>query len=225
MAGYKRYRKDSPVSYALGITLTFELLRFQPDKVTRVYIHSGMKEGETLDKLRSLCRDAGIEMVQTDKIFHVLSQKENCYVIGEFTKYEGQLEKTASHIVLVNPSNQMAIIRPAVDAFDPKVVRASMGAIFSTNFVYFEDFDEYQAQFGERELYPFMLDAKKSLHEIRPQGTFSLLFGNEATGLPDRFAQIGTSVIIPHSNRIDSLNLPIAASIAMYETTKQQFES
>ena len=183
MAGYKRYRKDSPVSYALGITLTFELLRFQPDKVTRVYIHSGMKEGETLDKLRSLCRDAGIEMVQTDKIFHVLSQKENCYVIGEFTKYEGQLEKTASHIVLVNPSNagnmgtimrsalgfglnQMAIIRPAVDAFDPKVVRASMGAIFSTNFVYFEDFDEYQAQFGERELYPFMLDAKKSLHEI-----------------------------------------------------------
>ena len=97
MAGYKRYRKDSPVSYALGITLTFELLRFQPDKVTRVYIHSGMKEGETLDKLRSLCRDAGIEMVQTDKIFHVLSQKENCYVIGEFTKYEGQLEKTASH--------------------------------------------------------------------------------------------------------------------------------
>lgn len=64
-----------------------------------------MKEGETLDKLRSLCRDAGIEMVQTDKIFHVLSQKENCYVIGEFTKYEGQLEKTASHIVLVNPSN------------------------------------------------------------------------------------------------------------------------
>lgn len=242
MAGYKRYRKDSPVSYALGITLTFELLRFQPDKVTRVYIHSGTKEGETLDKLRSLCRDAGIEMVQTDKIFHVLSQKENCYVIGEFTKYEGQLEKTASHIVLVNPSNagnmgtimrsalgfglnQMAIIRPAVDAFDPKVVRASMGAIFSTNFVYFEDFDEYQAQFGERELYPFMLDAKKSLHEIRPQGTFSLLFGNEATGLPDRFAQIGTSVIIPHSNRIDSLNLPIAASIAMYETTKQQFES
>lgn len=26
-----------------------------------------MKEGETLDKLRSLCRDAGIEMVQTDQ--------------------------------------------------------------------------------------------------------------------------------------------------------------
>ena len=51
MAGYKRYRKDSPVSYALGITLTFELLRFQPDKVTRVYIHSGMKEGETLTKI------------------------------------------------------------------------------------------------------------------------------------------------------------------------------
>ena len=75
MAGYKRYRKDSPVSYALGITLTFELLRFQPDKVTRVYIHSGMKEGETLDKLRSLCRDAGIEMGQTKYFMYCLKKK------------------------------------------------------------------------------------------------------------------------------------------------------
>ena len=120
--------------------------------------------------------------------------------------------------------NQMAIIRPAVDAFDPKVVRASMGAIFSTDFVYFESFEEYQKQFGERELYPFMLDAKRSLHQVKPQGKFSLIFGNEATGLPAEFASIGTSVIIPHSDRIDSLNLPIAASIAMYEATKASFD-
>lgn len=237
MAGYKRYRKEDPVSYALGITLTFELLKYRTRQVTRVFIHSEMKQGETLDKLMALCREAGIEVVYTNKIFNVLSQKENCYVIGEFRKFKGTLESDHSHVVLVNPSNagnmgtimrsalgfglqQMAIIRPAVDAFDPKVVRASMGAIFSTNFVYFDSFAEYQEQFGARELYPFMLDAQSSLHQIRPQGTFSLIFGNEATGLPAEFAQIGTSVIIPHSDRIDSLNLPIAASIAMYETTK-----
>ena len=43
----------------------------------------------------------------------------------------------------------------------------------------------------------------------------------EATGLPAEFANIGTSVVIPHSERIDSLNLPIAASSAMYEATKK----
>lgn len=233
MAGFKRYRKDDPVSYSLGITLTFELLRYKTEYVNKVYVHSAMKEGDTYDKLRAICREAGIPVQQTDKNFHVLSQKENCYVIGEFRKFPGTLQKDASHIVLVNPSNagnmgtimrsalgfelnQMAIVRPAVDAFDPKVVRASMGAIFSTEFQYFDTFEEYRQQFGDRELYPFMLQAQITLPEIHPSGTYSLIFGNEATGLPGEFLNIGTSVIIPHSHRIDSLNLPIAASIAMY---------
>lgn len=234
---YKRYRKEDPVSYALGITLTFELLKYRTAEVSRVFIHSEMKQGDTLDKLLRQCRDAGIEVIYTDKIFHVLSQKENCYVIGEFRKFTGHLQQDHSHIVLVNPSNagnmgtimrsalgfgleQMAVIRPAVDAFDPKVVRASMGAIFSTEFCYFDSFGEYQKQFGARELYPFMLDGATSLHKISSSGTFSLIFGNEATGLPAEFAEMGTAVRIPHSDRIDSLNLPIAASIAMYEMTK-----
>lgn len=233
MAGFKRYRKDDPVSYSLGITLTFELLRYKTEYVNTVYVHSTMKEGDTYNKLRTICREAGIPIRQTDKIFHVLSQKENCYVIGEFRKFPGKLEKDASHIVLVSPSNagnmgtimrsalgfelnQMAIVRPAVDVFDPKVVRASMGAVFSTEFQYFDSFDEYLEQFGKRELYPFMLQAQITLPEISPSGTYSLIFGNEATGLPEEFLDIGTSVIIPHSKRIDSLNLPIAASIAMY---------
>lgn len=236
MAAYKRYRKDALVSYSLGITLTFELLLYKPRAATRVFIHSTMKEGDTLERLKALCQQHGVEIVYTDKIFHVLSQKENCYVIGEFQKYTGELDGEAPHIVLVNPSNagnmgtimrsalgfgfeQMAIIRPAVDAFDPKVIRASMGSFFSTNFMYFDSFSEYQERYSDRELYPFMLDAKKALHEIQTGERFSLIFGNEATGLPPEFAEIGTSVIIPHSNRIDSLNLPIAASIAMYATT------
>ena len=132
MAGYRRYRKDSEVSYSLGITLTFELLRFKPEYVTRVFIHSAMKEGETLERLLKICGDRQIEVVHTDKIFHVLSEKDNCYVIGEFRKYRGSLSKERSHIVLVNPSNagnmgtimrsalgfsmnQLAVIRPAVD--------------------------------------------------------------------------------------------------------------
>ena len=240
MAAYKRYRKEDSVSYSLGITLTFELLKFKTEYVNRVFVHSAMKQGDTLDKLLKLCKDSDIEVVYADKIFNVLSQKDNCYVIGEFRKFESGLDKDSSHIVLVNPSNagnmgtimrsalgfgmnSMAIIRPAVDSFDPKVVRASMGAIFSTEFVYFDSFDEYMKKYGDRELYPFMLDAKIKLHDVKPQGKFSLIFGNEATGLPHEFSKIGKSVIIPHSDRIDSLNLPIAASIAMYEATKADF--
>lgn len=244
MAGYRRYHKEDRVSYSLGITLTFELLKYKKEYVNKIYIHSAIKQGDTLDKLELLCKESGITIEYTDKIFNVLSQKENCYVIGEFVKFQGKLKQDAPHIVLVNPSNagnmgtimrsalgfginQIAVIRDAVDAFDPKVVRASMGAIFSTDFEYFDSFNGYTGKYGssDRELYPFMLDAKITLHNIKPGKKYSLIFGNEAAGLPAEFASIGTSVVIPHSAGIDSLNLPVAASIAMYEATRQTFSN
>ena len=52
-------------------------------------------------------------------------------------------------------------------------------------------------------------------------GPFSLVCGNEASGLPDEFAQIGVSTLIPHSQQIDSLNLAIAAGIGMYAFTRK----
>ena len=60
MATYKRYRKEDQVSYSLGITLTFELLKFKKESVTRVFIHSGMKKGDTLDKLTLLCNSISL---------------------------------------------------------------------------------------------------------------------------------------------------------------------
>ena len=58
----------------------------------------------------------------------------------------------------------------------------------------------------------------KTLNEVasaaRPP--FSLVFGNEASGLPARFAQMGQSVFIPQSDEIDSLNLAVAVSVGSY---------
>jgi TrmH family RNA methyltransferase len=48
-----------------------------------------------------------------------------------------------------------------------------------------------------------------------------LVFGNEAKGLDDSFLKEGTSVVIKHTNNIDSLNLPIAVGIAIYEFSKK----
>ncbi len=236
----KRYKREDPVSYALGITLTFEMLNFAPEYSRRVYIHSSMDRGESFKKLEKLCREKNVPMEFSDKPFNILSQKENCYVIGEFEKFSRKIDAASDHVVLNNPSNagnmgtimrsatgfgvtDLAIIKPAVDPFDPKTVRASMGAIFRMNVGEFNSFEEYKATVGERNTYPFMLKAKKKLPETEFVSPFSLIFGNEATGLPDSFLEEGTSVIIPHSNRIDSLNITIAASIALYEATKRNF--
>ena len=48
---------------------------------------------------------------------------------------------------------------------------------------------------------------------------FSLVFGNEATGLDDSYLNEGTSIIIPQSPDVDSLNLTIAVGIGTYMFT------
>ena len=49
---------------------------------------------------------------------------------------------------------------------------------------------------------------------------FTLIFGNEGRGLPPEFAQLGTPVRIPSNDKIDSLNLAVAAAIGIWEFTK-----
>ena len=63
-----------------------------------------------------------------------------------------------------------------------------------------------------------MLDGAKTLNEVAAQAVrpYSLIFGNEASGLPARFAQLGQSVFIPQSREIDSLNLAVAISVGAY---------
>ncbi len=233
----KRYKKESDVSYSLGITLTFELLNKKPDMVTHIYIHSSFVDREAYDKLIMLCNNHNVAYSINDKVFHILSKKENCYVIGEFKKYEMKIQNEENHVVLVNPSNagnlgtiirsclgfgirNIAVIGPSVDLFEPKVIRASMGAFFGVDIQYYDNFDLYLECHSSRSLHPFMLDAKAALADSRFNQPYSLIFGNEATGLPAEFNNIGESIIIRHSKEIDSLNLPIAVSIALYEATK-----
>ena len=115
--------------------------------------------------------------------------------------------------------DNLAIIRPAVDIYDPKCIRSSMGAFFELNFKYFDSFNDYLSYASLREIFPFMLDGAKQLENISIPEVYSLVFGNEATGLPNDFHQYGQSVFIKHLNTIDSLNLTNAVSIGLYQFT------
>lgn len=237
----KKYNKKDNYSYALGATLTIEMLEKKINYAKRVYFHSALERNETVLKIEDICKKNKIPIIESDKAFRVLSEKENCYIIGEFQKFETELVKGKNHVVLVNPSNSgnlgtiirsmvgfgihdLAIIKPAVDIFDLKTIRASMGAIFNIRFKYYDSFSDY-AEEHNNSFYPFMLQAKKKLATVDFKTPFSLIFGNEATGLPKEFLNIGESVIISHSKNIDSLNLTIATSIAIYEATKRDFNN
>ena len=226
------------MSYALGATVAMEFLLHRQEELVHVFFHPEFKS-DSKAKIEQLCRDNKIEITTDAKPFNILSQKENCFVIGVLRKREEKI-RDGSHMVLVNPSNcgnlgtiirscagfgvtDIAIILPAADHYDPKTVRASMGALARVRVEVFEKFEDYQARFGDNNLYPFMLDGSVRLQQIAIQQPFSLIMGNEATGLPAEFKNVGLPVRIEHTNAIDSLNLPIAASIGLYEATKNNY--
>ena len=114
----------------------------------------------------------------------------------------------------------LAIITPAADVFDPKTVRASMGAVFRIDSRMYASFDEYRAEFPNRVLYPFMTDGVYELGTgdlPKPDEVYTLIFGNEAAGLPPSFAALGRSVRIPQTGMADSLNLSVAVGIGLFE--------
>jgi tRNA(Leu) C34 or U34 (ribose-2'-O)-methylase TrmL len=115
--------------------------------------------------------------------------------------------------------SDIAIISPAADIYDPKVIRATMRAFFGLHFSYFDSFEDYLKYADEREIYTFMLNGKEKLHEATKKEHYSLVFGNVATGLDPSFIKYH-SIFIEQLNTIDSLNLDNAVSIAVYEFTK-----
>ena len=229
----EKYSKDCEYSYTLGAFPTYELIKNKSKQVEAVLIHSKATHTADLEKLISICKTNNIKVEQDDKTINKLSPKENCYVLGVFKKYSAKL-KGNKQIVLHNPSDMgnlgtimrtmlgfgytdLVIIKPAVDYFNPKVVRASMGAIFMLNVVEFEDVESYLKS-NTYQKYFFMLNGKNVLGSFNtPKENYALVFGNEAHGLPNQLLTAGNSVVIKHSNKIDSLNLPISVGMALYE--------
>lgn len=235
----KRYKREFGYSYTFGVFPTLELLHHRPEQAVQVLLHSRGARNAGVEKIRALCAQHNIPCAEDDRTVERLEPREDTYALGVFEKYAPRLHPQANHVVLVNPSDMgnlgtilrtmlafsvdnLALIRPAADIFDPRVVRASMGALFQVAFAYFDRFEEYRAAFGGHALYPFMTDGSTPIQQVTFRPPFALIFGNESAGLPAAYHEIGTSVAIPHSRAVDSLNLAVAVGIALYESTQRR---
>ena len=239
MGRLEAYDKALDYSYAPGLFPSMECLKNAKGRCMRLLLSSESEGSSGAQALRRAAQEAGIRVETADRALGRISKKENCFAAMVYKKAEGVFDAYSPHVVLHHPSDSgnlgtilrtalgfgltnIAIIRPAVDSDDPHVTRASMGAAFSLNVRHFDSFERYREEFEERQLFPFMLTGAVPLEEAvaRVNAPFSLVFGNEASGLPDAFAAWGVSTRIPRSGRIDSLNLAVAAGIGMYAFTK-----
>ena len=239
MPSLEAYSSDLDYSYAPGVFPSMECMTHRPETVRRLLIHS-FAGGEGLEKLLALAEERKIRVETADRALSRISGKENCFAAAVFSKFRDEPDPAASHVLLHQPGDSgnvgtifrtalgfgirdVILIRPCVDPFDPRTVRASMGSLFQLRLRVCDSFEEYLETCGQRQLYPFMLDAsvplQRALEERDRAKPWTLIFGNEGRGLPPEFVRTGRPVRIPSNDRIDSLNLAIAAGIAIYAFT------
>ena len=235
MPSLEAYKRELDYSYAPGIFPSLECMLKRPELARRLLISEKGKDSEGVRKLIELAEEKRVRVEQADKALARISGKDNCFAAAVFEKKSAALHEKEDHVVLHHIADQgnlgtilrtalglgyhdIAVIRPAADAYDPKVVRASMGALFSLRLKEYEDFEAYRQEFPLHRAYPFMLDGSVSLDDAaaEAQRPCALIFGNEGAGLPPEFQRVGRPVRIPSSEEVDSLNLAVAAAIGMY---------
>jgi TrmH family RNA methyltransferase len=154
---------------------------------------------------------------------------------NEMTLYkigQSQAKKVAYFWEIQDPGNSGTVIRTAeacgfdavifstnsVDAYSPKTVRATVGAIWHipvVEGVALEELMDFAAK-QSFETIAFAGDASESVLGISKIEKPLLIFGNEARGLPE-IDGLNHRVNIPMKGKSESLNVASAAAIAMFE--------
>ncbi|WP_434309562.1 TrmH family RNA methyltransferase [Hominifimenecus sp. rT4P-3] len=114
--------------------------------------------------------------------------------------------------------------RETADRYNPKVVRATMGAIYRVPYCVTENLqtDVKALKMRGFQVYAAHLKGTCFYDQVDYQKSTAFLIGNEGNGLTDSLAALADTYIrIPMEGKVESLNAAVAASILMYEAYRQ----
>lgn len=248
LATEPRERKKSGLTLFDGVSLVSDFLRSGLEAEYLV-LDADLLGRVDIDEIRSLRPDLR-QVVLSSALFNKISQVETAPGVILVAKpkrrsLEDFLAETPDKTPIViletiqDPGNLGTILRSclafgvdkvlissgSVDAWSPKVVRASMGACF--NLQIYENLDMSQVLSELKGKYCLLATsprADKNLPELdlKSLAPVAWLFGNESRGLSETsLSQADCQVLIPQSRQIESLNLSMATTICLYESARQ----
>lgn len=118
----------------------------------------------------------------------------------------------------------LIICDPATDLYNPNVIRASLGCLFTVPTVTCSN-DELNTFFKEQKIKSFatLPEATEDYTNASYEGASAILLGAESTGLSDFWIKhANIQVKIPMAGKIDSLNISNAAAIFTFEALRQR---
>ena len=130
----------------------------------------------------------------------------------------GTILRTAQAVGL----KEVALTKGTVDPFNPKSIRAGMGAQFSMNFSYYNNIKDLveESSLSERKVWLTTPHSGLSCYSSEFNLKDSILvFGEEGGGIQD--FSTGQKVAIPMPGKVESLNVAQAVTIFLFEGVRQ----
>lgn len=120
--------------------------------------------------------------------------------------------------------NQIIVSKGTADAFNSKVVRSTMGAIFRIKIIEVENLAQEIKEMRKHHLKLMVtsLQTKNSIYDIDFNKKI-IVIGNEANGVSKEIQDMADEKAkIPMLGRTESLNASVAAGVVMYEYVRQK---
>ena len=121
-------------------------------------------------------------------------------------------------------ADALIICDPRADIYNPNLIRASLGAVFTVQTAVCESAEaiKYLKDRGIQILTAQLQDS--SLYYDRDmRGGTAIVMGTESTGLSEVWRKAADAhIMIPMLGRLDSLNVSVSAAILLYESVRQR---
>jgi len=238
------YRKERSLFTAEGARLCFDAAQSEASIVSvfytlkakekySKYLEKVIEKAENVYEISQSVADVMSDVKSSQGIFCVCRQKETYDM-----KLLKQNKKYIAGETIQDPSNLGAFFRTSealgidgiilsgdcCDIYSPKVLRASMGAVFRMPVFIFEDFSSQMKELSENGFETFAAVVSQNAKKITAcdfsKGAVAVI-GNEGNGLSkEAIDACKYEITIPMNGRAESLNASAAAMIIMWEMSR-----
>ncbi len=239
----KRNRWEQRKFLVEGIKVVNEVLEIEGLSIKVIFSDSLSKTEQGIILFNALT-DMDESIYMPEALFNSISNVENSQGVLAIVNFTPKAIEDVPQVGILiyldglqDPGNLGTIIRSAdafgisgiifgencVDPYNPKVVRATMGSIFRVP-LYFsnssEDFLRYIS--STRRIIATSLSDATPLNMIRFSENDVIVIGNEGHGVSNSILEKSDlNMVIPMVGEAESLNAGVAASIIMYETSRE----
>lgn len=240
----KKGRDEQNAFIVEGIKFVSEAIKEKAHIIYLIFSEKLVDKTE-LKELYYKSKESGYEvLICDDNVFNTAADTINSQGVLAVIKKENSNKEIKDYKFAIfcdriqDPGNLGTIIRTAdafgpavvilnkgcVDAYNPKVVRASAGAIFRVDFVQSDSDEEVINSLKNSgfKIISTVVSSDYSFDDIENSEKICVVIGNEGQGVSQEIVNNShMSITIKMTGRSESLNASIAAGISIYEIRKK----